>query len=120
MSDELAKYRTDEANLPFDAHYLKALVAPRTLFLSDSVHDIWGNPIGAWMTTMAAKEAYKMLGAENELFWYFRDGPHFHDVKDVQMLVNLICHKKWGEPLCEDFFRRPFDEYPPIYTKLEE
>lgn len=120
LNPDFLKYRHDEVNIPFDSHFLKAMVAPRTLFVSEAVHDIWANPIGSWQTTMAATEAFKFLGVKDNIFWYFRDGSHRHDVLDVQMLVNLICHKKWGEPLNEYFFRRPFDEYPPIYRKLED
>ena len=109
FGEGMAEYADREEKLPFDCHFLKAMVAPRTLFISEAVHDIWGNPLGSWMTTMAAKEVYKFLGAEDNLYWYFRDGRHKHDLEDVQMLVNLIKHKKDGTPLNENFFRRPFD-----------
>ena len=117
MGEGMAEYRHRENELPFDCHFLKAMVAPRTLFISEAVHDIWGNPIGSWQTTMAAKELYRFLGAENELYWYFRDGGHRHDVEDVRMLVNLILHKKNGIPLSESFFRRPFEQRELIFDK---
>ena len=117
MGEGMAEYANREQDLPFDCHFLKAMVAPRTLFISEAVHDIWGNPIGSWQTSMAAKELYKFLGAEDELYWYFRDGRHKHDVEDVAMLVNLIRHKKYGEPLSDRFFRRPFEEKEFIFDK---
>ena len=55
--------------------------------------DIWANPVGSWQTTMAAKEVYRFLDAEENLFWYFRPGTHYHDLNDIQMLVNIICQK---------------------------
>ena len=109
FGEGMAEYTECEEKLPFDCHFLKAMVAPRTLFVSEAVHDIWGNPLGSWMTTMAAKEVFEFLGAEDNLYWYFRDGRHKHDLEDVQMLVSLIKHKTDGTPLNENFFRRPFD-----------
>ncbi len=117
MGPGMADYTEREGELPFDAHYLKALVAPRKLFISEAAGDIWANPVGSWMTTMAAREAYRFLGAEENLYWYFREGTHFHKVEDVRMLVNIIRHHKDPTvPLSENFFRAPFAGIEPIYT----
>lgn len=110
MGEGMYEYADRPQDLPFDCHFLKALVAPRILFISEAVHDIWGNPLGSWQTTMAARKAFDFLGAPNNLYWYFRDGPHFHMPQDMQMLVNLIKHRREGAPLSQDFFRRPFEE----------
>ena len=113
---ELGNYKDNEAELPFDCHFLKALVAPRILFVSEAASDIWANPIGSWQTTMAASEVYKFLGAEENLYWYFRKGYHFHDIEDLQMLVNIIKHKTQNEPLSDKFFRTPFKQPELIYS----
>ena len=116
MGPELGDYADREADLPFDAHFLKALIAPRILFVSEAAGDIWSNPVGSWMTTMAAKEAYEFLGAPDNLYWYFRPGTHFHAVQDVRMLVNLIRRRvDPSTPLAEGFFQAPFEPFDPIY-----
>ena len=115
MGEGMLDYMGRAEELPFDAHFLKAMVAPRTLFVSEAVDDIWANPLGSYQTTMAAKEAFKFLDVEENLFWYFRDGFHAHKPQDIQMLVNLIKHKKDGTPLHEDFERAPFEIPDPIY-----
>ena len=115
FGEGMADYVDCEEKLPFDCHFLKAMIAPRTLFISEAVHDIWGNPIGSWQTSLAAKPAFELLGAPDNLYWYFRDGAHRHDVEDVRMLVNLIEHKWFGKPLNENFFRRPFEETKLIF-----
>jgi len=115
MGEGMGAYADDPASLPFDSHFLKAMVAPRTLFVSEAAHDMWANPLGSWQTTMAASEAFTFLGVPDNLLWYFRDGGHYHRVQDVQMLVNLIRHKVYGEPLHKDFFRRPFDAPPLMF-----
>lgn len=108
LGPEMGQYAEDETTLPFDCHFLKALVAPRVLFVSEAAGDIWANPVGSWQTTMAAREAYRFLGAEENLYWYFRPGTHFHEVRDVRMLVNILLHLHDGAPLSEDFGVLPF------------
>ena len=63
----MRKYIDKEDELPFDSHYLKAMVAPRVLFVSEAASDIMANPVGLWQTTMGAREVYKFLGAEDKL-----------------------------------------------------
>lgn len=109
MGPLLGQYAECEETLPFDCHYLKALIAPRTLFVSEAAGDVWSNPVGSWQTTMAAREVYSFLGAEDELFWYFRPGTHRHAAEDVRMLVSLIKRRQNGENLMAGrFFRLPF------------
>ncbi|MBE5964075.1 MAG: hypothetical protein E7252_03950 [Lachnospira sp.] len=107
---DLEKYVDNEDKLAFDTHYQKALIAPRILFVSEAAGDIWANPVGSWMTTKAAEEVFKFLHAEKSLFWYFREGTHYHTKQDIEMLVNIIAHIHDGIELNEDFFTLPFEE----------
>ena len=108
FNPELAKYIDRETELPFDSHYLKALIAPRVYLQTEAGSDIWANPVGAWQTTMAATEVYKFLDAEDKIFWHYRNGYHDQTVRDVDMLVNVILHTYKGEELDEAFFHTPF------------
>lgn len=108
LNPAMNEYIGREQELPFDEHFTKALIAPRTLFLSEAASDGWANPVGAWQTTMAAKEAFDFLGCGENLIWYYRPGNHAHAVEDVEQLVNVIRHKKYGEPLNDKFFKTPF------------
>ncbi len=118
MGRDMVAYAECEADLPFDAHFLKALIAPRVLFVSEAAGDIWANPVGSWMTTMAAREAYKFLGAEENLYWYFREGTHYHKIEDVRMLVQVIKRTKAPTlPVPAEMYRAPFSGIEPIYTK---
>ena len=107
---EIGKYAECEESLPFDAHFVKAMVAPRVLLVGEAASDIWTNPIGTWMTTQAAKEVFKLYGKEENLYWYFRHGFHYHKVEDIEMLVSVIKHQKDGTPLKDGFFSTPFEE----------
>ena len=116
MGPELGDYADREADLPFDAHFLKAMIAPRVLFVSEAAGDLWANPVGSWMTTMAAGKVYDFLGAPQNLYWYFREGTHFHTVGDVSMLVNVIKRQRDPAiPMAEGFFEAPFAPFDPIY-----
>ena len=110
LGQGMREYIDNEEKLPFDSHYLKAMVAPRVLFVSEAASDIWANPVGSWQTTVAAKEVYKFLGKEENIVWYFRSGTHKHDIEDVSQLVNVIRNYKWGEKLNDKFFKTPFKE----------
>ena len=115
MGEGMAPYADNEAALPFDAHFLKALVAPRTLYISEAAGDLWANPVGSYQTTLAAREVYRFLGAEENLFWSFRPGFHEHLPDDIAMLANVICHQRNGEALDTRFFRTPFVPPAPIF-----
>ena len=115
FGEELAEYYGKAEELPFDSHFLKALVAPRILIDTEAASDIWANPIGSYQTTMAAKEVYKFLGAEENLYWSFRKGYHYHKVIDIEMLVNLISHIRDGAPISDRFFRLPQKEPQKIW-----
>lgn len=108
FSPEMAAYVDREEDLPFDQHFLKALVAPRIYLETDAASDIWANPVGSWQTTMAAKEVYRFLGKEENIHLVFRPGFHEHQSRDLQVLVDVMKAKIAGKPLYEDSFRLPF------------
>lgn len=110
LSHGMADYIDREAELPFDAHFLKALVAPRILLDGSAVSDIWANPVGTWQTDMAAREVYRFLNAEEKLLWYYRPGVHEHHISDVRRLVQVI-----NGQMPDDLFRLPFDAPKPIF-----
>ena len=121
MGPDMKNYVDREQDLPFDAHTAKAMIAPRTLVITDAASDIWGNPIGTWMTTMAATEVYKFLGVPENVYWGFRTGFHYYDLQDVQKLISVINHERLGTPVqSEGMFNTPFVKPEPIYTKAPE
>ncbi len=115
MGEEFNEMADTPELLPFDSHYLKAMVAPRVLFVSEAGSDIWANPVGSWQTTMAAQEVYDFLGAKDNLYWYYRNGKHFHHIEDLEKLVKVIKNVKYTEPIGEGFFETPFDKPPLMY-----
>lgn len=110
MGKDLKEYIGREGEMPFDSHEFKAMVAPRILFVSEGAHDIWANPVGTWQTSEAAREVYKFLGCEENMYWYFREGGHNQTPEDFGQLVNIIKHVEKGEELNDKFFKRPFKD----------
>ncbi len=116
MGPDLGEYADREADLPFDSHFIKAMIAPRVLFVSEAAADIWANPVGSWMTTMAAGKAFEFLGVPQNLYWYYREGTHSQTPEDIRMLVNIIKRQKDPSiPMEEGFFKAPFKPFEPIY-----
>jgi len=109
MGAEMRRYPAREAELPFDSHDLKGLVAPRILLDTEAASDIWANPVGTWQTNMAAKEVYRFCGCENNLLWHYRSGYHRHAIEDVALLINVVRHVRFGEPLAEGYNNLVFD-----------
>lgn len=116
MGQGMKEYIGRENELPFDAHHLKAMVAPRVLLVSEAASDIMANPVGSYQTTEAAAEVFKFLGCEENLIWTFRRGGHGQTVEDMEKLVNVIKHVKHGEPLSDQFFKLPFKPMKPAYS----
>ena len=75
-------YAGREAELPFDQHFLAALVAPRVLRMQVAFGDTWSNPVGACETYRLARPVYDLLGAGGNFQIVFREGGHGHEPED--------------------------------------
>jgi len=72
-----------EQALPFDQHFLKALIAPRALLTTEALGDAWANPQGSWLTHEAAMAVYRLLGVPAQLAMAYRPGGHDHNLVDL-------------------------------------
>lgn len=116
LGQGMRDYIGKEELLPFDSHYLKALVAPRVLLVTEAAHDIMANPVGSYQTTEAAGEVFKFLGCEDNLYWHFREGGHYQNADDLRALVSVIRHVKYGEPIVDTMFKLPFKPIKKAYS----
>lgn len=86
-------YSNRNNDLPFDAHALVALMAPRALLLQTGSTDYWSDPKGEFLSAVAAIPVYKLFGETaptvselpapndasqllNKLGYYMHDGGH--------------------------------------------
>jgi hypothetical protein len=49
-------------DMPFDAHFLIALMAPRPLLATGGTQDLWSDPVGAFWSVYYASPVYQLLG----------------------------------------------------------
>lgn len=112
---EMQPYAENEAELPFDEHMLKALVAPRILLDTEARSDAWANPAGTYLTHLAAKEAYRLLGAEKNCLIHYREGFHKHTGEDFRILLNVMEHVRSGAPLDPAIGLPPFEGLTPVH-----
>lgn len=84
----LHHYAGREFELPFDQHFLKALVAPRALLTTEALGDLWANPVGTWHTHVAARAAYRLLNAKDGCMVAYREGGHEHSPADWGVLLD--------------------------------
>lgn len=65
-----------ENKLPFDSHFLMALVAPRSLLVTEGDADSVGEPWGAQQAYLATKKVYELLGHPERLRISVSPGGH--------------------------------------------
>lgn len=83
------EYRHCDRELPYDQHFLHALVAPRALLVTEAYADPGANPPGSYAACQAALEAYRLLGAPAQLGWAVREGRHAHSMADFEALLDF-------------------------------
>jgi dienelactone hydrolase len=94
----LARFAGQEADLPFDQHFLKALIAPRALLTTEALADVWANPGGSWRTHLAAQAAYRLLGVPEHIAMSCRAGTHAHTPADWLRLLDFAAWLFRGGP----------------------
>jgi len=98
-----------ETKLPFDQHFLKALVAPRALISIDALGDLWANPYGTQQSHRGAEPVFEFLGAGEKLGIYFREGGHAQSEDDWRTLVDFADKVFFGK---EPVSGKRFDQLP--------
>ena len=112
----LKEFVNRENDLPFDQHFLKSLIAPRSLLTTEALGDLWANPTGTWQTHLAAREVYRFLGVEERLGIWFRDGDHDHGEADWKAFLDFMDCRLRGKKPAERFDRNPYPEQSPAFS----
>ncbi len=60
--DNLQYWVSHYNEMPFDSHFLVALVAPRALLITGGTEDQWSDPVGVFWAGHYASAVYKLLG----------------------------------------------------------
>jgi len=107
LGPAMQDYAHQVADLPFDQHFLKAMVAPRAYFNTNGLDDLWANPMGTWQTHRAAREVYRFLDAESRMGIAYRPGSHAHGPTDWASFLDFA---QWSLQGAAD--KRPPDPDP--------
>lgn len=121
-SDE-APYPVGEATyrLPFDAHTLRALCAPRAVFNSEGEDDGWCNSFGAQLCWQASQPVFDWLGVPNVNGFHMRPGGHAFNELDWLALLDFcgtVLHRPRlvrMERLNQPYYTIPIKDYAPWY-----
>ncbi|NQT18556.1 MAG: hypothetical protein HQ592_02545 [Planctomycetes bacterium] len=106
----LWQYLGRENEMPFDQHFLKALVAPRALLSAEALGDLWANPTGTWQTHLAAREVYRFLDAKDRIGIWYREGEHDHGNADWQTFLDFMEWQFRGRKPAYSFNTNPFPD----------
>jgi hypothetical protein len=107
-----------ETKLPFDQHFLKALVAPRALISVDALDDLWANPYGTQQSHRGAQPVFDFLGVGDKLGIYYRKGGHSQSRDDWRTLVDFADKIFFGKKPAsgKSFDKLPFADAPKPFT----
>ncbi|HEY5560594.1 MAG TPA: hypothetical protein VIK72_02370 [Clostridiaceae bacterium] len=72
----------DELRLPFDLHFIRALIAPRGVISTDGLEDYWTNPYGTKLSHTASEKAFNLFNARENNQIFFRSGGHAQNKED--------------------------------------
>ena len=108
FSPHLHQFWGQPDKLPFDEHWLIALVAPRPLICLEGDHDQNVNQNGVYQSIVAARPAYVFLHAPDRLGVSWADRPHGMVQGDWDALLSFADKFLLGKPV-----NRSFDRYPP-------
>ncbi len=107
-------FADQESKLPFDQHFLAALIAPRALLATEAKKDLWASPSGTQETIRAAREIYNFFGASRKVGMVLREGKHNQNAEDWRSLLDfsdIVLRNKKDIPK-ERFYEEPFPDLP--------
>jgi hypothetical protein len=93
--------------MPFDQHYLLAAIAHRFVYVGSAQDDEWADPQSEFLSCMAAKPVYKLLGLrglvsedafpqpgttlhKGEIGYHLRKGTHYLSRCDWQCYMEYL------------------------------
>jgi hypothetical protein len=108
FGEAFREFRGRDAELPYDQHFLHALVAPRLLLVTEAYEDAWANPPGSYAACQDARQVFRLLGAPEAIGWAVREGGHAHRPQDYETLLFFMDRHFHGLQVRRNFQRPLF------------
>lgn len=89
FSSRLPEFAGHVEKLPFDQHWLIALVAPRLFIAADALADPYTSTNALTQAYLAAKPVYELLGEPAHLAINFRPGGHLLSPEDWRAILDF-------------------------------
>lgn len=113
FGQEFANHRHRDAELPYDNHFLHAMVAPRGLLFTEAYEDHAANPAGTYAGAQATQKVYDLLNNKDAIGWAYRESGHAHTPEDYTALLDFMDVHLHNRQLKRNFQRN-------IYPDLKE
>lgn len=104
---DFGRFADNEGELPFDQHFLRALVAPRAVLSTDAYGDLWANPEGTQRAWAAAQPVFDFLGVPDGNLLHVREGGHDQLAPDFAVLLD-VANAIFRGVATPETLRRPF------------
>lgn len=99
FTEKFSTFGSDESKLPFDAHTLRALIAPRSFFCSEGEADDWANPYGTQLAWEKAQCVYDLLDVPKANAFHLRPGGHGFGEVDWLALLEFCDFRLFEKPI---------------------
>ena len=99
-------YKANEADMPFDQHWLLALCADKKVLVGSAQEDLWADPLNEYLSCIAASPAFEKgfvhpdrLTTDDEVFtdgdlgYHIRPGLHYFSRTDWNRLCDFVEKK---------------------------
>jgi len=116
LQKDFGRFSDQEVRLPFDQHFMRALVAPRPVLSTDGLDDGWANPPGTQAAWMAAQPVFDFLGVPRNNLCHFRTGGHDQSPEDYEVLLDVADHYFRGMAISSDFSLLPEPDLRPTWS----
>lgn len=114
LQKDFNQYAGKEIDLPFDQHFLRALVAPRIVLSTEGIGDLWANPSGTQAVYEATIPVFVFLGAQNNNAIHYRGGFHAFSEEDFNVLLDFADKMLLSKDITGEFYMTPFKFEAPI------
>jgi hypothetical protein len=95
-----ASYFGITGTMPFDSHFMSALVAPRGLIIHDGWRSPWTNPEGTYFNYLASREVYDFLDAFDNIGIRIYNVTHSNPSRehwDFLYFANMYYNRNFGD-----------------------